>query len=283
MEQDKTRHAVHYGAQCPPSSDWAPFRWEEPGHGEQVFGEFTLARSFGTTGNLRAGFWRVAPTSQGNPFADSSKAKMVYSAPSGDEIACVVDGTATLTVVSTGQRYNIGPGSIVSCPKGLTVEWEFEPPFFKKYWCSWNASSLSPAPPTEVKLNHVNDNPEKWTPYRRIDPEQGELISGELYSIWNNGSTGSLKCGVWRSGRGVPSTNGDADGKMVNPYTGATGDETMLLLEGEVDIIETESGKHHLFRAGDAFGLSAGMHVTWISRAPFVRKLWMITRDEQPN
>lgn len=58
---------------------------------------------------------------------------------------------------------------------------------------------------------------------------------------------------------------------MVNPYVGATGDETMLLLEGEVEIIETESGKKHLFRAGDAFGLSAGMHVTWISRAPFTR------------
>ena len=50
---------------------------------------------------------------------------------------------------------------------------------------------------------------------------------------------------------------------MVNPYVGATGDETMLLLEGEVEIIEKESGKRHLFRAGDAFGLSAGMHVTW--------------------
>lgn len=273
-----SRHTVHSGSQCPPNTSWNPFSWHEPNHGPQSLGEFTLARAFGTTGDIKAGFWRLC-------LPDSNSLKSSYSSPDGDEISVIIDGTASLTVVPTGEKYRVGPGDIVSCPKGLEVEWEYDGPYIKKYWCRWNgtsratSSAAAAAAPTKIQINNINDNPKQWTPYRRSDGENGELVSGELYMIWSAGSTGSLKSGIWRSGRGIPSTNVEEDGRMVNPYVGATGDETMLLLEGEVDIIETESGKVHNFRAGDAFGLSAGMHVTWISRAPFVRKLWVITND----
>ena len=107
-------------------------------------------------------------------------------------------------------------------------------------------------------------------------------MSGELYIIRKSGSTGSMMSGIWRAGRGIPSTNVEPDGRMVNPYIGATGDETMLVLEGEIEIVE-ENGKKHLFRAGDPLGLTSGMPVTWVSRAPFTRKFWIITRDLLPN
>lgn len=267
----ETRRTVHSGTQCEPADQWKPFTWNEPRHGQQTLGSFTTARKFGTTGNIQAGFWRLTVT--------EPAMRSIYSSPDGDEISVVIDGTATLTTVSSGEKISVGPGSIVSCPKGVEVEWRYDAPYIKTYWCRWNASQALADPPMKVQVNHVNDNPTKWTPYRRADDKGGELVSGELYSIWSHGSTGSLKSGIWRSGRGIPSTNVEPDGRMVNPYIGATGDETMLLLEGEVDIVEAESGKKHSFRAGDAFGLSAGMHVTWISKAPFVRKLWVITND----
>ena len=51
----------------------------------------------------------------------------------------------------------------------------------------------------------------------------------------------------------------------------------------EVEVTETESQKKHLFKAGDAIGLTSGMHITWVSKGPFSKKLWVITRDEQPK
>lgn len=266
----ESRHAVHSGTQCEPADQWQPFTWNQPGHSKQSLGSFSTARKFGTTGNIQAGFWRLSVPDTGT--------KSVYSAPDGDEISVVIDGTATLTTVSNGETVRVGPGNVISCPKGLEVEWKYDAPFIKTYWCRWNGSRPSTDPPKKIQINHVNDNPAEWTPYRRADDKGGELVSGELYSIWSQGSTGSLRSGIWRSGRGIASTNVEPDGRMVNPYIGATGDETMLLLEGQVDIVE-QNGKKHSFRAGDAFGLSAGMHVTWISKAPFVRKLWVITND----
>ena len=59
--------------------------------------------------------------------------------------------------------------------------------------------------------------------------------------------------------------------------------ETILLLEGEVDVVETKTGKKHSFKAGDIIGLSSGMHVTWTSKGPFSKKLWVITRDKLPE
>ena len=198
----------------------------------------------------------------------------------GDETAVIIDGTADITVRSSGQKHSIGPGSIISTPMGLETEWAIDAPYLKTFWANWRGTVPVADAPTDLKINHINDNPPEWIPYSRSDAKGGELVSGELYMIRDTASAGSLKSGIWRAGRGIPSTNVEADGRMENPYIGATGDETMLLLEGDVEIIEKESGKRHLFRAGDAFGLTSGMHVTWVSRAPFTRKLWVITRDD---
>lgn len=97
------------------------------------------------------------------------------------------------------------------------------------------------------------------------------------------GSTGTHLSGGWRSGKGIAATNLDDKGSLTTPYTGTLGDEMILLLEGEVDVTETETGNKHSFRAGDAIGLTSGMHITWISKGPYTKKLWVITRDKIPE
>jgi uncharacterized cupin superfamily protein len=92
-----------------------------------------------------------------------------------------------------------------------------------------------------------------------------------------------MMSGIWRSGKGIAGTNVDVRGTLMTPYTGVLGDETILLLEGEVDVVETLTGKKHSFRAGDVIGLSSGMHITWTSRGPFSKKLWVISNDKLPE
>ncbi|KPM37596.1 hypothetical protein AK830_g8967 [Neonectria ditissima] len=273
-----TTHVVHGSSPVPPAADWAPFEWVEPKLGKQVFGEVTVARKFGASGNLSAGFWRTSPNTPGaNP---DGSFKTIYSAPLGDETACVIDGSVTLTVLSTGKKYTVGPGTVISSPKGLEVLWEIDAPFFKKWWCIWDGSDKTPDAPTELGINNVSDNPAEWVDYHFTEPKEGALVAGELYFIRSGGSTGTMLSGVWRSGKGIAGSDVDEKGTLTTPYTGVLGDETIFLLEGEVEVTETETGKKHFFKAGDAIGLTSGMHITWASKGPFCKKLWVITRDE---
>ncbi|KAJ9613822.1 hypothetical protein H2204_014604 [Knufia peltigerae] len=233
----------------------------EPKLGKQVHGEVTIARTFGSTGDLSSGFWRIGPTSPGAQ-ADGSH-KLTYSAPLGDETACVVDGTAVLTVTSTAKTYKL--------PKGLEVRWEIDAPFFKKYRVTWNGTDATPEPPVDLQINHVAQG--------RPSGSWGALQD----FIRMGGSTGTHLSGGWRSGKGIAATNLDDKGSLTTPYTGTLGDEMILLLEGEVDVTETETGNKHSFRAGDAIGLTSGMHITWISKGPYTKKLWVITRDKIPE
>src|SRR4051812_40200484 len=105
--QSGPRYTVYGGVQNPPAGQWAPFDWIEPRLGRQVHGEVTIIRPEGTSGSLQAGFWRTGPTAPGAD-ADGSH-KLLYSAPLGDELACVIDGSATLTVISTGKSYRVVP------------------------------------------------------------------------------------------------------------------------------------------------------------------------------
>ena len=273
-------HEVHGGTQNPAPDQWVPFEWEEPRRGRQVHGEIAVIRRHGTSGTLMAGFWRTGPTSPG--CRKDGSHRVVYSSPLGDETACVIEGSATLTVTSTGQKFHIAPGSIVSSPKDLEVTWEINGPYFKKYWCIFNGTEATANPPRELLVTNMNDNPPDWQDYHFVEPKEGPQVAGELFFIRPSGSTGTMMSGIWRSGKGIAGTNVDTRGALITPYTGTLGDETILLLEGEVDVVETLSGRKHSFRAGDVIGLSSGMHVTWTSRGPFCKKLWVITRDQLP-
>lgn len=123
-------HVVHGGVQCPPPETWIPFEWEDPERGKLAHGEVSIVRPFGTSGTLSAGFWRTSATSPG--CRTDGYNISTYSSPLGDETACVIDGTVTLTVLGTGQKFRAGPGSIISSPKGFHVEWEIDGPFFKR-------------------------------------------------------------------------------------------------------------------------------------------------------
>ncbi|KAF4999107.1 hypothetical protein FDECE_11608 [Fusarium decemcellulare] len=278
MAPQQSTHVVHGGKQVPAADKWTPFEWTEPKLGKQIHGEVTLARTFGVAGDLSSGFWRTGPTSPG--ASKDGSHKLTYSSPLGDETACVIDGSATLTVVSTGEKHHVGPGTIISSPKGLEVQWEIQAPSFKKYWCIWNGSKPAPNPPTSLGINHVSDNPAEWADYHFTEPKEGDLVAGELYFIRQGGSTGTMLSGVWRSGKGIAGSDVTEDGTLTTPYTGVLGDETILLLEGEVDVVETKTGAKHSFKAGDAIGLTSGMHITWTSKGPFSKKLWVITKDE---
>ncbi|KAK0647928.1 hypothetical protein DIS24_g7269 [Lasiodiplodia hormozganensis] len=270
-------HVVHGGVQNPPSEQWTPFEWEEPTLGKQVHGEVTVIRTEGSSGSLTAGFWRTGPTSPG--ASKDGSHQVVYSSPLGDETACIIDGTVTLTVSSTGERFEAGPGSIISSPKGLEVHWDIKAPAFKKYWCIWSGTSPTDDQPKQLTVHHVTDNPEKWEDYHFTEPKEGPQVAGELFFIRTGGSSGTMLSGIWRSGKGIAGTNVDEKGTLVTPYTGILGDETILLLEGRVTVVETETGKTHHFKAGDVIGLTSGVHVTWTSHGPFTKKLWVITRD----
>ncbi|NKJ45050.1 MULTISPECIES: cupin domain-containing protein [unclassified Novosphingobium] len=279
--QDSPRYAVHGGVQNEPNEKWVPFEWIEPRFGAQVHGEYVVIRPEGTSGSLSAGFWRTGPSAPG-AAADGSHT-IVYSSPLGDETACVIDGTAVLTVIATGKSYKVGPGSIIYSPKGLEVQWEIEGPSFKKWWCIWNGSEPTANPPQDLLIMHTSENPDEWQEYHFVEPAEGAQVAGELYFNRSAGSTGTMLSGVWRSGKGIAGTNVDEKGTLVTPYTGVLGDETILLLEGEVEVVETDTGKVHNFKAGDSIGLSSGMHITWTSKGPFSKKLWVITRDVLPE
>jgi uncharacterized cupin superfamily protein len=206
----------------------------------------------------------------------------VYSSPLGDETACVLEGCATLTVKSTGQKFRVAPGAIISTPKNLEVLWEIDGPYFKKYWCIFDGRDATSNPPTDLLVTNVSDNPGDWQDYHFVEPKEGPLVAGELIFLRSGGSTGTMMSGVWRSGKGIAGSDVDPSGRMATPYTGVLGDETILLLEGEVEVVETLSGRKHSFRAGDVICLSSGMHVTWTSKGPFSKKLWVITRDQLP-
>ncbi|KAF7191668.1 hypothetical protein HII31_07170 [Pseudocercospora fuligena] len=157
MTAQPQTHIIHGSIQCPAPETWVPFEWEEPGRGPQVHGEVSVVRPFGTSGTLSAGLWRTGPPSPGCKPDGSNIAR--YTSPLGDETACVIDGTATLTVISTGKQHRIGPGSVISSPKGVEVEWAIDGPFFKKFWCIWAGSSPVPGEKLELQINHVSDNP----------------------------------------------------------------------------------------------------------------------------
>lgn len=268
---------VHYGNSSDPNNKWVSFEWEEPTLGKQIQGEATVARAFGSTGDLSCGFWRTGPTTPGSRQDGSHN--FLYSSASGDETSCVIEGTATLTVVSTGTKFKVGPGSVISSPKGLEVQWMVDGPFFKKFWCVWNGTEATANPPTDLKINHIGDDPDDWVEHRFNEPEHGDLVAGELYFIRTGGSTGTMLSGIWRSGKGFPGTQVDSRGTLTTHYSGVLGDETMFLLEGDVDVVEVKTGKRHIFKPGDIVGLTAGMPVTYIAKGPFSKKLWIISQD----
>jgi hypothetical protein len=109
-----------------------------------------------------SGLWRAASTSPGCEPDGSCRVK--YSAPLGDENLCVLEGEATVTVVSTRRQHHLTPGTIICHPKGVELLWETEPPFFKKYCVIWDSPKAA-TPSDELTFANINDNPDDWLPF----------------------------------------------------------------------------------------------------------------------
>lgn len=253
---------------------WAPFEWVEPKLGPQAKGEYLVIRPGGTAGGSHtAGLWRTGIGIVGCE-ADGS-AHVDYSAPDADETVVILEGSVDITVVSTGKKYHLEEGSIMSHPKGLEITWDIKGPYLKKFWTLWDSET----PGTrgdDLYVSSISANPDSWTPFEWVEPEAGPQISGELILVRDTGSTGLLLTGLWRTHAGTAGAL--PDGSTVIPhYSAPVGDETILLLEGEVHVVDKESGEEHDFVAGDVIALPSGRPIEWTSRGPFVKKFFFIT------
>ncbi|TQC49944.1 DUF861 domain-containing protein [Rhodococcus sp. WS4] len=259
------------------TGEWAPFAWEDPIHGAQEKGEVIVIRTGGTSGTLQAGLWRTGKGIAG--CEPDGTCHVVYSAPLGDETMVILEGTAEVTVTATGEVVHLEAGSIISHPKGVDLHWHVTSPFLKKFWVLWD-SPQEATKDGKVYLGNISDNPESWEPYEWVEPGHGSQVCGELFALRSTGSTGTLMCGLWRTGVGIAGC--EPDGSSTIPYTAPLGDETMLLLEGQAHLVNEETGEEYDFKAGDIIALPSGLNVTWTSKAPFVKKFWIITNADLP-
>ena len=62
-------------------------------------------------------------------------------------------------------------------------------------------------------------------------------------------------------------------------YISQLGDETFLVLEGEVDVKDLDTGKIHHFGKGDFCSWSKGMRTEWTIKGPF-KKFFVVAGRE---
>lgn len=110
-----------------------------------------------------------------------------------------------------------------------------------------------------------------FEPFEYVEPGEGPQRFGEIHLIRAGGSgDGTLLVGIWRLQ--VPT---------VSPvYSSPAGDETFLVLEGEVDIKVLDTGEVFSFKPGDIGSWSKGTRTVWTFKSPF--KKLVIVADDQP-
>ena len=253
-------------------AEWTAFSWEDPIHGQQTKGDLIVIRPEGSSGSLMSGLWRTSPVSAGCR-ADGS-CTVVYSAPLGDETMLILEGEAFITVTHSGQKHHIKAGDIISHPKGLDATWEIPSPFLKKMWVIWD----SPHPyhsADDFYRGNITGKHDAWLPFDWHDPQRGPQRSGEMQLIRDHGATGTLMCGLWRTGMSSPPRN--ADGSSQMHYCAPRGDETFMVLEGEAVLTVAATGKETHVQAGDIIGQPRHLDVHWAIKTPFFKKFWVLT------
>jgi uncharacterized cupin superfamily protein len=189
----------------------------------------------------------------------------------------LLEGSSEVTIKSSGKKYHLEAGTIISHPKHVQLSWHSTTPFLKKFWVIWDGTT----PGTkldDVIVSNINHNPQGWAPFIWEEPGKGQKAVGEFTLVRSTGSTGTLEVGLWRTGHGIPGCN--EDGSASFEYSSLLGDETVMLLEGLVTIVEHESGKMRKFQAGDIIALPSGLKVSWTSEGPFVKTYFVATNDK---
>lgn len=254
-------------------SAWTDFGWDDPRHGPQVKGEVAVIREEGTSGSLAAGLWRTGHQIAGCEPDGSCWVK--YSAPLGDETMVLLEGAVRITETASGRQHHVAAGSILSHPKHVDLLWEISRPFLKKFWVIWDC----PTPGTRedhLYVASIHDNPPQWTPCAWEVPGREPQVCGESHVIRRTGSTGHLRCELWRTGVGIAGCA--ADGTATVRHATPHGDETMLLIEGRARLVNDETGEVHDLVGGDVIALPAGLPVTWTSQGPYLKLFRVTTR-----
>lgn len=234
-----------------------------------------VVRNEGTSGALKAGFWRTSATAPGCRADGSCLA--AGETPYHDAVV-VLEGSGTVTVPSTGTKVRIEPGLIVSHPRGIETQWDIDGPYLKKFFVEWNRSR-STQEPGDIHIGHVADNPELWqTCNSPAAPENGAEY-GETYLIREEITpSDTFIAGIWRAGTGVRGARSNDLTSLT--YDGANGDLTLLLLEGRGQLRDDDSGDIFELKSGDVVGLSAGIQTSWTSLTPFVKAFFVVTMDD---
>lgn len=276
MTTAKSR-AIYVGNRNQNPDNWQPFAWDDPKHGSQAKGEVHVIRPEGTSGNLSAGLWRTGHDIPGCERDGSCVVK--YSAPLGDETMVILEGSVEITETASGKKHLVGAGSIIGHPKGVDLRWDIRAPFLKKFWVMWDSPQVA-TPDYRLHVANISDNPQRWQPYQWLEPQHGAQTCGELFTVRDTGSTGTLMLGLWRTGVGIAGCK--ADGSATVRYSAPLGDETILLLEGQAHVVNDETGEEYDLQAGDVIGLPSGLPVTWTSKPPFLKKFFVITNAALP-
>lgn len=132
-----------------------------------------------------------------------------------------------------------------------------------------------PAPVRKLEFGSRNTTADTWTPFDWEDPLHGPQSKGEVVTIRTGGTTGgTVASGLWRTGAGIAGCNDD--GTCDIEYSAPLGDETMVLLEGSAEVLETKSGKKYSFKAGDILAHPKHVDLKWHVNGPFLKKFWTI-------
>lgn len=280
---------IELGSRDANFGDWMPYTWVEPGLDTQVKGEFAIIRTGSTSGAHQAGLWR---SGAGVPGCDDGGSCVFdCSAQDADEVCFVIEGEATVTVGSTNAQFKLRPGSIFIQPKGLAVRWATHGPSFKKLWVHWDSPRTNAAS-NVLFVGHVDDDSEAWVPYEWVEPQNGLKYScGELLVLSDTGSSGTLRCGVWRSrlDESAPPAadiaackSGRCAGHRIGSARGI-GDETMILLEGASQIVDEDTSEAYHFVVGDIIAVYEGLQGRWTSKSPYMKKFWVVTNANLPE
>ena len=270
--------SIHSGNRNLNPAHWTDFEWNDPRHGPQAKGEVVVICPEGTSGSLAAGLWRTGYEIAGCEVDGSCS--IDYSAPLGDETMVILEGSAQITETATGKKHQIGAGTILSHPKNVDLHWEIDRPFLKKFWVMWDSPQRA-TPDHRLHVSNISADPPNWKPYKWNEPVYGPQVCGELFVIRDKGSTGTYMCGLWRTGVGIAGCA--PDGSATVRYSAPLGDETILLLEGRAHVVNEDSGQEFNLQAGDVICLPSGLPMRWTSKSRFVKKFFVITREDVPG
>ena len=114
--------------------------------------------------------------------------------------------------------------------------------------------------PSKNIFHRGNVNEGTFAPFQYDEPGMPPQTFGDISTVRMEGSDGTtLAVGLWV-----------VKESSTSPiYTSQLGDETFLVLEGEVDVHDLDTGEVHHFKKGDFCSWSKGMRTRWTIRGPF--------------